>query len=494
MAMKQMGKDAWIVNWLVIVGVVAGSCAIAPTTPAQIIPDNTLPTPSSVEPGCTICTIEGGVTQGDNLFHSFSEFSIPRGGEAFFNNASQIENIFSRVTGNSISDIDGLIRANGVANLFLINPNGIIFGPNAQLNVGGSFLASTADSLIFEDGFQFSATNPNLSPLLTVTTPFGLQYGANPGGIRVQGPGNNLRRSPLNLETIRDDRPAGLQVAAGRTLALIGGEVGLEGGNLTAADGRIELGSVAGGSLVTLAPTNPGWTFGYGGVEQFQEIRLTQAASVDTSGSGGGDIQIQGRRILLSEGSAIVANTLADQSGGTVTVNASESVELIGAGEPFLSSLVAEVATGASGDGVNLTLRTNRLSLVDGGAIAIATFGSGNTGDLTVRAQVVEAIGSSPNPVVSPFPFFRSFPSGLGANVAPGAIGNAQNVTLETNQLRIVDGAQIGATTFGAGSAGVLTVRAQSVEIVGTNALDPFSPTGLFAQADRGSTGDEGGL
>ncbi|MDX2254844.1 MAG: filamentous hemagglutinin N-terminal domain-containing protein [Pseudanabaenaceae cyanobacterium bins.39] len=146
-------------------------------SPAQVIGDQTLPINTVVNLENRTFTITGGTEVNGNQFHSFQQFSVPTDTTAHFNNHPDTINIISRVTGNSISHIDGLLKTNGQANLWLINPNGVVFGKDAQLQIGGSFTASTANSIKFPNGQEFSATNPQAPPVLTISTPIGLQYG-----------------------------------------------------------------------------------------------------------------------------------------------------------------------------------------------------------------------------------------------------------------------------------------------------------------------------
>ncbi|MEH1917710.1 S-layer family protein [Nostoc sp.] len=452
-------------------------CAMSTTgyAYAQITSDTTLPINSNIQKIGNTIKIEGGTTAGSNLFHSFSEFSVPTGSTADFNNSLNIQNIISRVTGKSISNIDGLIRVNGTANLFLLNPNGIIFGQNARLDIGGSFVASTASSLKFANGLEFSAKNPQSAPLLSINVPIGLQFEANPGAIQVKGDGQGLRLTDELIDTTN-----ALRVPANQTLALVGGDIFLEGATLKTAGGRIELGSVGDNSLVSLTPITKGFSLSYDGVQNFDNIQLSKLSEVDASGAGGGDIQVQGRRVTLSDGSQIEASTLEAEKGGNLVVNATDSVEVVGISADNSSTSGLLVNTKSTGDGGNLTINTQNLLVRDGAQVGTGTFGVGKGGSLTVTANDVQLIGTSADGQAT---------SGLFAQAE--STGDAGNLTINTQNLLVRDGAQVGTETFGVGKGGSLTVTANDVQLVGASA-DGQGNSGLLAQAE--STGDAGNL
>jgi len=415
---------------------------------AQITPDNTLRNNSEVGIEGNIIKINGGTTAGSNLFHSFEKFGVSTGTEAHFNNAVDIQNIFTRVTGKSFSNIDGLIKVNGVANLFLVNPNGIVFGRNARLDIGGSFVGSTADSLIFPDNLEFSAVNPAEKPLLSVNVPFGLQYGTNPGNIQVKGDGEGIRKSSEIIDT-----QTGLRVKPDKTLALIGGDINLEGATLKTAGGTIELGSVKEG-FVNLISTEKGFSLGYDAVKNGGNIDLSQQAAVDASGEGAGDIQVWGKNIKLVGDSQIETSTLGAENGGNLVVNAQDSVEVIGTSSSiFFSALAASVYPEATGNGGNLTVNTQNL-LVRGGGVGATTYGKGNSGNLNINALKIELIGTNIEDNKSNLILSRGGLSTSSQPVKIGdegkltinpdkSLGDAGDLTINTDSLIVKDVAQI---------------------------------------------------
>ncbi len=449
----------------------SGNSALAQS---NIVPDATLGAESSVVLNLNdlaVELIEGGAQRGQNLFHSFEEFNVSEGRGAFFFSPDEaIQNILVRVTGGNRSEILGRLVTfgNSEPNLFLINPNGITFGGNAGF-FGGSFVASTANSVVFDNGFEFSTTNSQVPPLLSVNVPLGLQFGANPGSIVTQS-------------------AASLFVQPGSTLALVGSEVVLDGGRLLAPDGRVELGSVAANSRVNLIATNTGYGLGYESTEDFQDIRLLRNAFVYAGGEEGGSIQVQGRNVTLTDGSFIRLRIQGAGVGAGLSVNASESVQVIGrsADGQLASSLFASSDADSTGDLGNLTINTSRLLISDGASVSVYNFGSGDASNLTVNAsEGVQVIGSG-----------TSADGQLSSNLwtLTTETSNTGNLTITTPALLIRDGALVGVQNAGSGEGGSLTVNAsESVQVIGRSA-DGELGSGLFAGSDLDSTGDVGNL
>ena len=422
---------------------------------AQITPDQTVGT--QVTPNVTIHgvpsdRIDGGTVRGANLFHSFSDFNVQAGRGAYFTNPAGITNILTRVTGTNPSNINGILGVLGNANLFLLNPNGIIFGPGARLDLNGSFLVTTANSINFADGTQFSASNPQTAPLLTISVPIGLGLGSNPGPIQVQGTGHHLTFGIFSPVIGAGASPTGLRVQPGQTLALVGGDVALTGGVLTALQGRIELGSGAGG-VVSLSPTPQGWTLGYGGVQSLRNIQFSRKALVDASGAGGGEIDLVGRQIVLSDGSGALIQNQGLKPGGSISVKASESVQL-----QSFSILANETVKG--GLGGDVVISTPQLTLLDGSSIAARAFGAGSSGNITVNAS--DSIQLAGFAAASP-----AFRSAIVA-ITYGA-GRGGDVTISTGRLTLLKGAYVAGVTFGSGASGDVKVNASdAIEVIGS--------------------------
>ncbi|MGF1492730.1 MAG: filamentous hemagglutinin N-terminal domain-containing protein [Microcoleaceae cyanobacterium] len=442
------------------------SCTFPPLSTAQILPDNTLGSESSIvlpEPTTRQLDrqrIEGGAIRSNNLFHSFEEFNIDQGGAAYFVNPAGIENILSRVTGNNPSLIFGTLGVLGNANLFFINPNGIVFGPEARLDVGGSFFASTADGIVFENGFEFAASNPDAPPLLTINLPVGLNIRDNPGRLEVEGIGGSR---PLNPDTgipVDPMRVRGLQVPQGETLTLLGGDILLEGGVLIAEQGQIELGSTGDNSFVGLeladksSSSSQNYLLNYETVENFGDIQMENGALVVVRGSGGGTIGVEAQTLTLAENAEINASNVGNQpAAGKIEITTADSIQLDRGLIRADAGLESDPNMTATGVDVNLT--TQNLLMRDGGLVRLDTFGRGDSGDITVQATDINIAGRVTDPERI---------SGLFSRVQPSSTGNAGNIDLSSQRLILDDFATIISNSQGQGNSG--NIRISSSESI----------------------------
>jgi filamentous hemagglutinin family protein len=360
---------------------------------AQLVPDDSLGKESSrVNPSVDRDLIEGGAIRNNNLFHSFKEFNVNSSQKVYFTNPDNITNILTRVTGSNASKIFGTLGVNGNANLFLINPNGMIFGDNSKLDITGSFSATTAES-IFIDNYEFNAVNPNETPLLKINLTPGLQYGK------------------INPESEIENRGI-LKVGENQNLTLLGGRVNHQG-SLIAPGGKVELSG--------------------------DDINLT--GNVDTRALNGevGTLLIDPKNILIAEGgdfsgddisqnlavnnvilqannditvdddiTGIGTNNLTLEAGRSLTIGENRNIFLIGGS--FNAKINDENALASERDTGIAEFRMNPQSsiITNGGEVNIVSGSFGNT------SQINTAFGA----------IITGNPNGNGGNINISAIGD----------------------------------------------------------------------
>ncbi|MGF1499644.1 MAG: filamentous hemagglutinin N-terminal domain-containing protein [Elainellaceae cyanobacterium] len=450
-----------------------------------IVPDETLGEERSqvIENffGLPIEVILGGAQRQQNLFHSFAEFNVDEGRGAFFFSPDDVSNIFSRVTGNNPSSILGTLGTFGSdANLFFVNPNGIFFGPNSSVDVAGSFMATTADAIQFgEQGF-FSAADPEAASSLLTIDPSAYWFNQVPqGNITVQA----------NLEET---------VPAGQDLTLLGGDVRLDGGQISlinanlflgglAAPGRVtvdadgNLGFPAGGVRSSFGAVNSAVSVVNGGGIQIQsdnfildgstlstgtvgadnanagnisiqagsaEIRDNSSIfsiSLDSSTGSPGDLTLDARTLALENNGSMFAVTQNQADGSTITVRAEDSVRLTNGSRLLTNSS----STGTGGDIVieSAQLRLESSEDTQSAFLSAETFGGGDGGSIAIRASdSIELVGP------------RSSISVIDRTDG-SASGNLGDITIDTQTLSLSDGARISGRNFGAGDGGRLIIR-----------------------------------
>ncbi|AFY34501.1 filamentous hemagglutinin N-terminal domain-containing protein [Calothrix sp. PCC 7507] len=453
-------------NWLVLVSrVLAIAIAfIYPSTKVcaqNITLDGSLGTRETLTgPNYTIPQ-SAGQTVGNNLFHSFGKFNLNSNEAAIFQNADNIRNILSRVTSGSQSLIDGLIRTQSGVNLFLINPSGIIFGKNARLDVGGSFVASTANSLKFPDNLEFSATN-NLQqpPLLSINVPIGLQYGKQqPGEITLQGQGNSE-----------------LRVTPGNSLILAGGKINVNQFKLFAPGGKIELAGIAGDGIVDLQVNS-------NDVDLSLPQKIGQAdvtlknSTLDITADSGRGIKINARNLDLSN-SNISSQTQGKGDAGSVLLQTVGSI--------FLRNSSISSVTYGQGNSGNISLTAKGAIFFDTSSISTSTpSGLGDAGKISLQANgSIAFVGGG---IFSDVAYGRGSGGSISL-VAGDSILVTQGVTFDSeaisdrsgagnilfqagNSVVISDNSRIYSTTGGKGDAGRINLQARSFSLLNGSEL-----------------------
>ncbi len=448
---------------------------------AQIIPDsslegsNSIVVPNQIVNDKSADIITGGSSRGNLLFHSFQDFNIKDNQAAYFNNPEGITDILGRVTGTNASNILGNLGILGNANLFLINPNGIIFGPNAILDLGGSFLASTANNIRLADGYEFSATEPQSIPLLTINVPVGLGFSGNqnPGTIEVRGVGHTLSTFPgTNFIVGAGDSSTGLRVQNEKNIALIGGDVIFNGGIVTAPTGKIEVASVDSGQ-VGVDFLSEDWIFNYSSIQKFKNIQIANLSLLDSSGFSNGEISVQGNQIVISDASYILIQSQNSTISGRINITALDLLSITGTSSNpntniFFQSIRNRggvVSQSASGRGSDINISAKKVFFQSAGGIASDSYFTGVGGDIVINAlDSIQLTGASQIDPLNNFSVITSSANNLS---------NSGNITLSTNRLLVQAGASIISNTFGSGTSGNININAsQSILVEGSRNFD----------------------
>lgn len=471
--------------------------------------------------------ITGGATRGGNLFHSFSAFNIANPQTAIFDNAAAaaITNVIGRISGGA-SSIDGSISFTGAslssANLYLINPGGIVFGSNASINIPGSFHASTADRLMLGGTiFDFTTTAATITgSSLYAATPTAFGFLDN------------------SIAAITVDNGSNLSVNSGETLSLVGGNININGGDLTAAAGQINLVSLA--TLTDAATPVPGLVSDFASATPTLSGFATQGAiSINSdsvvsvsgaAGEAGGNLYIRGGSLSLSGSStSLVANNNSmTTDGGLIDINvtgaytqnaadldqnntsdATSTGIIITADSITLSGGIPTIHADASGTGdagdITLTADTMTLSVADIISDTTSTLSTGgDAGDITLNAATSATLtnqyifvntrggGNAGNISLTGGDWTATAGTRILANATNNTTGDAGNIGINVNSLSITNSnsASVGIlSTTGTNATG----NAGNITITAATDID-IDNTRISSSTGAGSTGDAGNV
>ncbi len=437
--MRCKSRPLWVGFWLFL-----ALCTWSKAPWAQISTDGTIGPAADLDGPDFAIGEDLGRLAGANLFHSFRAFNLRNGESATFSGPDNVQNVISRVTGGAASSVDGqIISTMPVADFFLINPAGVVFGPNATLDVGGSFFASTSDTLRFADGSQYSAIEPGSNSSFSVAAPEAFGFLSDlPGPVTFNG--------------------SDLRVPADQTIAIAAGDLSVNDGSLDAPRGSLFLTSLASRGDVVLED-------GATNAPNLGELSIADSL-LEADGDGAGDLHLRGGAITLSNAQLRARNFGSDDAEGAIALS-SDSIVIDD------SSLAADVFF--DGAGADLRLEGEDVRILGRSSVGATAFDSGAGGQIAVSADrlVIDGEGSL-------------LPAGVLSVADAFSTGGGSAIVIDAGQIEILNGGQIASTTLGDGDAGSIEVSTPILMIVGDDANRPTgisSESGLFANGDAGS-------
>jgi filamentous hemagglutinin family protein len=390
--------------------------------------------------------ISGGVSRGNNTFHSFQDFSVPTNGSANFVNPVGNQSIITRVTGNLFSDINGTINTQG-ANFLLINPNGVVFGPGTQLNVGRVFAASTANGVDLADGagriLSFGVNGAGDGALLSIDP----KVIFNASRLNLGGGNGEIN----NFGTLRINNP-------GQYIGLVGGNVLLNGGQIISqAGGRVELGGLSATGSVDVGIEGANLRLSFPQDVARANVSLNNNAAINTVGSAGADISINAKNIEVLSGSNIFNGIrLGTGAAGDVKLRATESINIGGVNTIITNGVVV------SGNGGNILLDAADVTVQDSASIATSTLGQGNLGDVVVTAKNNISLKDNAN---------------IASLANRSTEGNGGNISITASSVSLQDKSRIVAFMQGNGSNGNIKISSNNSLLLDNSSIANFVGT-----------------
>ncbi|MCP4351223.1 MAG: filamentous hemagglutinin N-terminal domain-containing protein [Desulfobacterales bacterium] len=475
---------------------------------------------------------EYGQQTGTNLFHSFQQFNVHSGESATFSGPGSVQNIIARVTGGNSSRIDGkLCSAIPDANLYMLNPAGIMFGPNCSLDISGSFHVSTADYLRMGENEKYFAM-PHDSSVLSASPPAAFGFMGNSTAlITIEGRGEITEKE-------WNENHTGLHVSEGKTVSVIAGNIEMKKGthyqkqehgnpvaetiypgDISAPDGRINMaGVLSGGEAV---PTES--DLDVSSFENLGDITLSDKSVISAGGNRGGNIFIRGERfvannssvlvvvhpeseasesdsagridieagdIALNEGGKISSISLGPGRGGDIFIKSTGTLTFSGTDEEGLGSGIYAYTTrlgSGTGNAGDINIEARQIMLTHGGKIASVTSGTGHGGNVSIKVNDILAASGKDKKGLGSGIYADSF-----ANSEVGT-GNAGNVEVKARQVKLADGGRISSETFGSGQGGDIVINAADIlKISGTN--DSYSGILAGSNAKHDNGGNAGDI